>query len=230
MIKSIVQGDYCLNIFPEYYSVTDTNGKLVFYYFFDDWKEFDEVYQLYPYRMSYDIDKMDNPFADYCFGRMSWWWMDSNEKIKYFMLMFNKLRQLDAFKYYQPDYFINSENGKINFVEFKLYLKEYHAFDNSPETYFKANQPYSLNHNMLHFTYMRAYILRCKFNEEFTEISREHFEKLIPNETIGSAYVELINENNKFYLTTNINKTVVNDFGIVIKTNDEVVMCFEVKK
>ncbi len=224
MIISIVLGEYCLRFFEDCYTVTDSDDKLVFYYVTSSDSEIEGRLSFFPNRVSYDLDLFpENELGDFVSEIICT--DDLSECMRCFISMFYLVKDRPNFKYYWPSKYMGHTNGRINTTEFRSYLKKHGDLLNNPDLHFSRYEPYSESINTFKFNHLCAHISNEPICSELEEISRVIFEINIPNEKVASAYIDIYDGANRFYIRKD-----ENDIGYLVKTHDKIKLLFEIYK
>ena len=230
MLRNIIMGEYCMKLSKYFFTVTNAEGKLIFYFivkeldFLLECNECDSL-SFYPKTISYDPDMSENKeLMDYVSKVL--FTDDRSVSLHHLINLFELVRKQPYFDSICPGDYINNYKGLLNYNDYKFYVENYLRVSSQLKKTIKIDEPYSMYVNDFQFHCLHSYILSN--DKKHDEISRNEFEQLIPNDKTANAYIQIYNERNKFFCCETKDKK--RSQHLIVTTDDRMELYVEIKK
>lgn len=188
--------NYQLNNCGRYYTISNCEGKDVFYF------KKSNINYGFPFYSNIKIDVFEDELLYYCERKMSQCCL-SNEKFEFFLITyFNRILKHQAkLNLYKIDEHLLNKNGKLSITLLNYDLDRISSFAENLNLHLSINIPYSPNYNWWIFNTVQKMITYNYFerDSDVAELSREDFEKELNCDLLKMEYVEHYSHDNKFY-------------------------------
>lgn len=188
--------NYQLNNCGRYYTISNCEGKDVFYF------KKSNINYGFPFYSNIKIDVFEDELLNYCERKMSQCYL-SNEKFEFFLITyFNRLLKYPTkLDLYKIDEHLLNKDGKLSITLLNYDLDRISSFAENLNLHLSINIPYSPSYNWWIFNTVQKIITYNYFERDLdvAELSREDFEKALNNDKLKIEYVEHYDPENKFY-------------------------------
>ena len=219
---------YQLNKCNQLYTISDYEGKDLFYFIKDEKNPFNISY---PYTISTNTMVFNDLLMDYCINRISNNYL-SEEKLEfYLMIYFSRMLTYDFSSAFYIDECVLDKNGKYNSILNKFHQRKYNEIRFNTADNIMLNTPYSEFYNTTVFKFINKEFKRDELYKDLIELNRKTFETSLITENLKDAYVSSYHLNSRFFYEFNTDDNDKTDFytGIyfVILNNQIQLLFFE---
>lgn len=191
---------YQLNKYDELYTISDYDGKDLFYFIKRDLNPF---FISYPYSISTNTKAFNDLLMNYCITRISNDYL-SEEKLEfYLMIYFSRMLTYEFCSLFFIDECVLDKYGKYNNILNKFHQRKYNEMYFNSAANIILNTPYSESYNTTVFKFLNKEFKRDDLFIDLIEINRNTFETSLLTENLKDAYVCSYHSNSRFFYEFN---------------------------
>jgi len=178
-----------------FYIFSEIGGDDVFYFNSESSKS------NFPHQLSLNLNLFGDKYLKYVFNRVR----ESNDEKrieKYLWLLFKRIIKYPLFHHFKLDHRILDKHGRFDYILHRYYIRHYDSSSDNPLRYLQVDLPYTKDSSNFIFSFLEQEMDEILMYD-LISIPRKIFEYSLTNIELQMAYVDIYNQDNRFFYIQN---------------------------